>query len=592
MGLTLQQLQSMGATPGVASATPTAPTAPSATPISPPQKGHSFQELQAMGAQPGVAQGSNQSDSNNSTSQTNTYGAFFPSSPNDNPAIAGLKATANIPSSAYNFAKGIVGAASHPIKTIEGIGNAAAGGIEEGYNELTGNHANDDRTKTFDSLVGVLKDRYGSLDNLQRTATNDPFGFGTDILSLLDGGASIADSALGGAKAADAVRGAQIAAGAPVTDAAKGGLYSQALDNGISKIGSLGAKPMGAIVNGAYTAGTSILGKALGVEGGTLKEGINAAITGGDAYKSFVQGLNGNTAPDELVGQARDALGEVVAKRQSTYQDMLSNLKGDPSKYDISPIYKEADNQLSKFGVTKGTNGALDFSRSKFALDTSAQNDIQKVYDYVKSYGSQAGDRTALGVDNLKKVLGGYYSPNSDYRAFIQGMKGATRDVLSSAPGYNEGMASYADMTDQIDDIKKGLSLGDNAAVETSFKKLTGAFRQNNEFRNQLIKELDEATGGKLLPRIAGQQMSSWMPRGLIGTLEAGGGIVSAATGGTGIVPLLVTAMATSPKMVGNLIRTLRLPSEAYQRVMSVLGGINPATPLITGNALNRATGN
>jgi hypothetical protein len=155
-----------------------------------------------------------------------------------------------------------------------------------------------------------------------------------------------------------------------------------------------------------------------------------------------------------------------------------------------------------------------------------------------------------------------------------QAIGGATRDVLKQAPGYTKEMADYSDMTDQISDIKKGLSLGDNASVETTFKKLTSAFRQNNGFRQQLIRELDQATGGNILSKVAGQQMSSYMPRGLIGTLEAGGLSFSALSGGTGVVPLLFTMAATSPKLVGTFIRSLRLPAAISQKIMGILGRV------------------
>ncbi|MCK8367031.1 hypothetical protein, partial [Erwinia amylovora] len=49
--------------------------------------------------------------------------------------------------------------------------------------------------KNFDAFTGFLKERYGSLENLQKTATEDPFGFGSEILSLITGGAALAGKA-------------------------------------------------------------------------------------------------------------------------------------------------------------------------------------------------------------------------------------------------------------------------------------------------------------------------------------------------------------------------------------------------------------
>lgn len=594
------------------------------------------------------------------------YGATFPSKTNEGGIMAGLKAVGNLPGSALNFAEGLGNAVIHPIKTAESLGNTVIGGI----GEATGtSNPNDPATQAFEGLKSSLYNRYGTLENAARSATNDPFGVGSDIVGTVLAGSQAADL-LTGAKTAEAAKAAdyisntgktmedaladpdyraaqagfhnlpggpvdniavtpetiatvqknivdglptqvgegldanvakKIAALKPenyssvedfVKDAQKiategKGLYSSAVGTGISKAASVPLAPARAVANGLYKLGTGITGKALGVEGGTVREGVNATVTGGPAYQAFKEGLTGNVSQDDLVNQARGALKEVSNTRSQTYQKMLASLKGDSTTYDISPVYREADSQLQKFGITKTKDG-LDFSRSKFALDPSGQRDIENLYNYVKGYGLKPGDRTALGVDNLKKVLGGYYSPNSDYRAFVQGVKGSARDVLDKAPGYTDAMKNYGDISDQIEDITKGLSLGDNAMVETSFKKITGAFRQNNEFRAQLVKELDNATGGQLLPKIAGQQMSSYLPRGLIGTLEGGGLGYTALSGGTGLVPLLFTMMATSPKLVANLIRTLRLPAAAANKAMALLSKGSVAPAIEAGSIANK----
>lgn len=524
------------------------------------------------------------------------YGSTFFAKTGEGPLAAGLKAVGNLPSSFLNFGKGLVSAVAHPVKTAEGLGNAAIGAAETAGNKIAGNDTFDNnQTKTFAALTDVLKQRYGSLENAQRTATDDPFGAGADALSILEGGAGLLDK-LGGTAAVDSVRGAQLAAqsgmlgdaakdAAAGQDLAKGGLYGNALEGGLSKIADAATSPVKGLFNAGYKLGTGIAGKALGVEGGTLRQGISAAIDGGDAYKAFTEGLKGTASQSDLVDQARNALGEIENVRGRNYQDMLSTLKADPSTYDISPVMSDFEKQLDRFGIKKTSEG-LDFSRSTIS-DSADIGKINNIYEDLKSWGTKPGDRTAIGIDTLKRRLGNYYSPTSDIRAMTSSLRDSTKGVLEAAPGYTDAMKEYAGMSDQITDIKKGLSLGDNAMVETSFKKLTGAFRQNNEFRAQLIKELDAATGGKLLPQIAGQQLSSWTPRGLVGTLEGAGGIASLMSGGTGVVPLLFTAMATSPKAVGTLIRSLKLPAAAASTIMDLLNrGAEPA--ILAGTAANR----
>lgn len=103
----------------------------------------------------------------------------------ENPLQAGLKAAGNLPSSAYNFGKGIATAVLNPIDTLKSVSNVAVGGVQK---LIPGEQ---DKEESFNQFAKMLKNRYGSLDALTKTATEDPFGFGTDILSLFSGGASL-----------------------------------------------------------------------------------------------------------------------------------------------------------------------------------------------------------------------------------------------------------------------------------------------------------------------------------------------------------------------------------------------------------------
>ena len=484
------------------------------------------------------------------------------------------KAVGNLPSSFAHLGGGLLNAALHPIKTVEGIGSGLVGGAE---NLVGANKDNPDQYQQTANAIGkAFADRYGSIENAARTATNDPAGVGADILSILEGGAAGIDKLAG-------TTGADIAAntarkgfedfgttGLNVMPKVGEGTATGMLNRGLSTV----AKPVATTAGMLASLPVKAVGQTLGLETGAgydpIKQGLQAASQGGDAMKSFTQALRGNTSPEELVNSARDALGQVVDQRGATYKQMLESLGKDKTTYDISPVYREVDKQLGKFGITQTKDG-LDFSRSKFALDTTAQKDIENLYNYVKGYGAKAGDRTALGVDNLKQVLGGYYSPNSDYRAFVQGVKGATRNVLNDAPGYTKAMSDYSDMTDTIKDIKQSLSLGENASVETSFKKLTSALK-NNDFRKQVIQGLDADTGGQLLSSIAGQRLSSIVPRGLAGAFEGGiGGLTAVTAGAGGLLPLLGLAITTSPRIVGEFVRALGLGVQGTNKLMGVL---------------------
>lgn len=130
--------------------------------------------------------------------------AAFKSSPTDTPVEAGLKAVGNVPGSAASLFKNLFSAVTHPIKTATGVFNAAVGGgaalrdaAAKGIDTATGTtiastalgagQQSEASKQTFDALTQSLQERYGSLEAAQKTATEDPVGFGADVVAILSG---------------------------------------------------------------------------------------------------------------------------------------------------------------------------------------------------------------------------------------------------------------------------------------------------------------------------------------------------------------------------------------------------------------------
>ena len=324
-------------------------------------------------------------------------------------------------------------------------------------------------------------------------------------------------------------------------------------------------------------------GLSTGVGREAVEEGLRASQQGGKAAQAFTEGLRGRVSPEDLVQSARGALDEVVATRNQNYRAMLEKLSDDASTYDISPIVKEIDNQLSKFKILKNEDGTLDFSRSAIRFNKAAQNDINTIFDEMKGFGLKQGDRTAVGVDSLKRALQSLDKPSSDVRAFTTAVSGKARKVLDNAPGYTDAMREYAKLSDDIEDIQRNLSLGDKAMVETSFKKLTNSLK-GNDARSEILRELDAATGGTLVPKIAGQRLSEMTPRGLTGITSLGAGTLLAGLGGQGgLLAVLGMVMTQSPRLVGEYIRALGLTARQTEKLLQVLERFRPQ---ITGAGL------
>lgn len=529
--------------------------------------------------------------------QSDPYGATNPASANDNLLTGGLKTIENIPSSALNLAKNLGSVIMHPLTTVKNIGDVLSGGIEGamdklGITQALGGQVTDTAEKQQAGAVWQgLKDRYGSLDNIRKTIEDDPTGFAFDVATILEGGGS---AIKGASLLGDSSKIAELTAGMSeaekasfIADLSKSGALGKGAEIGQGLINkgkvvnplTYAGEAAGLIKKGLGRVASDTMGVVTGTGGETIRQGLQATIEGGDAYNAFKNGLKGNVDPEELVSQAQGALKEVIDNRSASYQKMLEGLKEDPGIYNPTPIQDTLNKQLNKFGI-KETEKGLDFSRSKFALDKTAQGDITNLYELVKGWGSSEGDLSAVGVDNLKQIIDSYYSPNSNYRAITSDLRNSAKNVLKNAPGYTNEMKNYADASDWINDTRKGLSLGDKAMTETAFKKLTTAFKQNNEWRASALKELDDITGGQLKASIAGQQLSSIVPRGLakfgVG-LEGIEAMHAALTGGAGVIPLLASMMVSSPRLVGEFIKVLGLGTRGTKFIMNYLGKMNPS---------------
>lgn len=514
------------------------------------------------------------------------------------PSIGGFMN--NTISSVGNLASGLVGAIAHPIKTVESLGNTAVGAVENASNLTGATQFNNTQTQTASNVGQYFAKRYGGSNpseiaqNILNTAYKDPAGVALDLSTLLDGvGAGV--GAVG--DIADASKAAEVAAGSDFISTANG-LVKSSSPEGIAALKTQGAisqtgkaignisdaiNPIniaGKVVGGTANLGGKIIGNALGVGTGTgydtINAGLKASQAGGDATQAFTAALRGNVSPEELVSQAKGALDEIVQKRRADYQSQLSKISDDTKSYDISPIIEELQNQMDKFKIGENSDGSLDFSRSTLRFNKPAQSDINTIYDEMKSFGTKQGDRTALGIDNLKQAFADLYTPSGQARSFIQSVTAKTREVLGQVPGYDKLTSDYANSTGIIDDIRKGLSLGDKVSVDTSFRKLTSALRQNNEFRKAVLQELDQVTNGQLLPKIAGQQMSSVAPRGLAkyGDELLGGNLL---LHGTGFLPLMFSLAATSPRLVGEAVNALGFSSRISNKLIDL---INSKIPL------------
>jgi len=498
----------------------------------------------------GVANATPQQD----TTQKNV--ATFPATGNETPLGVAAKTVGNIPSSAVNFGKNVI-QSINPIHTAETITQIPAvwndlvkekGGVlpalESALKEVPGT--------TYKTLIPQFIQHIVKGDFKQAAATieNDPVGQIAPLLFM--------------------ARGAATAAG-------KGAEF----DSTISTIAKPITAPIKSVGGGTAKLGTQILGAGTGAGASSVQEAVSAGKAGGTTLDTFTQAMRGKLTPEEIMKSAQDVVQSIKEERSKSYTADLQKIGANATSHDISPILSELNKQLDNFGITKNADGSLDFSRSAIAKTATARNDVQGVYDTLKDWGTKAGDRTGIGLDTLKRQLGDFYSDSSQARAFVQAIKGKVTGILNKEiPGYQKMTSAYQKASNLLDEIKSATGIGTNARPDTVFTKLTTAMKGDKDFRLEVLREM-EKTDPSLMDKIAGSNLSSWVPRGLVGR---GADVLSALQILThGINPSMISVfLGTSPRIVGEFMRATGMASSKISQITGALKKLGAPIPMLS----------
>jgi hypothetical protein len=343
-----------------------------------------------------------------------------------------------------------------------------------------------------------------------------------------------------------------------------------------------GALPMVApAFKGAKNLLNEAIGTTTGVNGKAVTEFQNAIMAGGEQADAARAALRKQITPEQIVGEAKDALGQVIKERGTAYNTELAKLKTNTAIVDHSPVIEAFNKKLEDFGVFPNADGTPNFSRAPGL--GRYEKDLTALSKTLSEWGTRPNDNTIAGIDKLKQVIDDYHIGSNDSKKFdnfVTELRGTAKDTIVSQlkkNGDTKALASYTKLTDDyatktkdIREIQKQLSLGDKASTDTAFRKLTTVLRTNNEMRDQTVQRLNDLTGGKLLAKVAGQQMSELAPRGLIGK-GADLGLASGALLGHSIVSLLPAALLTSPRAMGEIISALGIPASKASLVTKAL---------------------
>lgn len=302
----------------------------------------------------------------------------------------------------------------------------------------------------------------------------------------------------------------------------------------------------GAALRAGGKAVTGALGLSTGAGGASIRNAFQAGVAGGDRGRAFTDSMRGNTSWDQVVNDAKTAIGNMRATRNQAYRSGMADISKDATVLDFAPI----DKAMADATAVKTFKG-LDLSPKT----ADVRKEIAGTIDTWKTL-DPAQFHTPEGMDALKQQLGDIKDAqpfNTPQRVVADNAYNAVRKTIADqAPTYNKVMSGYSQASTEIDALQKELSLGKKGNPNTALRKLQSVMRDNANTswgkRAGYADTLAANGAPNLLPSLAGQALSTAIPRGLTKYADMAGVM----GGGAANLPATLAALPlASPRFVG-----------------------------------------
>ena len=385
---------------------------------------------------------------------------------------------------------------------------------------------------TADALNNHYKEKYGSWENAKKAMAEDPASVILDASAILRGGAGI------------------VGVGNKISTV---GNVTSKLQPQMIKLAEIAEAPMmktfKGLETGLKTTGELTLDALDWIGPKVGKDAIKEAWKAGrDKNLDFIENMRNESNIDEVVGTARDMVNQLKIEKNKTYQQAAKELGEDTKALSFDEIDKAMEvfkNQVYYKGIAKSPQL------------TKVYNEIEKT---IQAYKNKELN-TSIDLDNLKQSI--YSSIESLPFEATQARtlsgdipRAIGKTIRKQAPLYDKMMSDYSKQQQFINEVEKALSLGKRASADTALRKLQSVMRNNVNTnygkRIQLLDDLEKQTGKTIKPQIAGQQFSSWTPRGIKSAL---GGLIPLAGGvGLGLAPAVGLGLSQSPRLIGEAL--------------------------------------
>lgn len=459
------------------------------------------------------------------------------------------QALRNAPASAGNLLNNLVQPILHPINTVTDIADMAAGGLRAGakkvlpeavFNAIDGTSSPEatQRIAGKSGAVGdFLMERYGTEEGLKKALATDPVGVAADISMVLTGGGSIAAR----------VPGAVGRAGEAVATAGR------AIDP-IANAGRVIARSGGAVADA--------IGLASGTGARPIREAFQAGREGNPAFAA-------NMRPDgppvaDVVDMADRAVGAMGRERSAAYNANMATTNASAQVMDVAPVYRaiqDARTSVYHQGV---------------AIDDAAAAVLQNIENRIQEFQNIPGDATPARFDAMKRAIGEIRQRTQqgtlERRVADQVYNGVRNEIGRQVPEYAAAMQDYAHASDNINEMRRTMSINDRAAPDTTLRKLQSTMRNNvntNYGARERLLDVLAHYEPDLPAALAGQSMNVWAPRGLarIAPMSA---VIS---GGASMNPLALAALPfTMPRLMGEASHAAGQGTGAAERALAMAG--------------------
>lgn len=412
-----------------------------------------------------------------------------------------LDTISNIPGSAVKFGQDIAQVISHPIDTLQGVGEVGGGALRKGirsvapgllekidpYNPIKSPEELQRAEQMAGAVGGIFKQRYGSSDAALDTFRTDPVGVAGDVASALTGAGGAAKLAsklprmAAAAKAAEALSRAGSAVDPLQVAGRVGGKAAAIAGNKLAPVMRSDAVNVGEHLRNYFGERTNPLVEALrsntpSVPGERLTSAKAAATQGFPELKTMEQQARSRDLAaqfqdiDAANAAARQAMLEPIAEPGRRYFDPqtgetppseLENLRAQVTE----PLYQRA--MRDRVSVTPELNAVLQGPEIQGALGAGE-----------RAFGQQGANAAGAG-----RAVPEGYRPGTNVVPFNQFGTLEQRPFMPEAPSYPiQQLQQYRQQLDNVIDAAR--RQGDVPKVA----RLT-------EARQQLARQMEAQSG-------------------------------------------------------------------------------------------------